>query len=45
MPILAISQKKLASNLMNTTKMEKTLKSEKCMIIFTKIWIEKHKLS
>ncbi len=37
---------KLASNLMmNITKMGKTLKSEKFMIIFTKIWAEERKLS
>ncbi len=36
----------LASNLMmNITKMEKTLKSEKFMIIFTKICTEEQKLS
>ncbi len=37
---------KLASNLMmNITKMRKTLKSEKYMIIFTKIWTKVRKLS
>ncbi len=37
---------KLASNLMmNITQIGKTLKSEKCMIIFAKIWTEERKLS
>ncbi len=37
---------KLTSNsMMNTTKIGKTLKSENFMIIFTKIWTEKRKLS
>ncbi len=30
--------------MMNIMKMEKTLKSEKFMIIFAKIWTEKRKL-
>ncbi len=55
MNIMKINQKntliyaepeKLASNMMmNITKMGKTLKSKKFMIIFAKIWTEKRKLS
>ncbi len=36
---------KFAFNLMNITKMGKTLQSVKFMIIFTKIWTEERKLS
>ncbi len=38
--------RKLASNLkMNTMKMRKTVKSAKFMVIFTKIWTKRRKLS